>query len=90
MRHELPLFGFSGQDAPARLLIDILLGSLGKSANKLLVIEGPPRVEKGQKSVDLPGRQSLDHLVKPFQLTHEVSGGDCSPGPRIPCGPADN
>ena len=56
VRDALSLFGFGGQDAGDGLFIDFFLGGLGKAAGKLLIADGLPGIQKGQKRVDLPLR----------------------------------
>jgi hypothetical protein len=62
VRDDLSLFGFSGQDARNRFFVGFLFGSLREPAGELLVADGLPGVEKGQESVDLLRRQTVDDL----------------------------
>jgi hypothetical protein len=56
MGDAFPLFGLGCQDAGDGLFIDFFLGDLGKAAGKLLIADGLPGIQKGQKRVDLPLR----------------------------------
>jgi hypothetical protein len=73
------LFGFSGQNARNSLFVGFFLRGLSEPTGEFLIADGLHGFQKGQESVDLLRRQSVDNLVKPLQVTHDYSAGTWAP-----------
>jgi hypothetical protein len=81
------LFGFGGQDSRDCLFVGFLFRSLGKPADEFPIANGLLVFQKGQEGVDLIRRQSVDDLVKSFQVAHDSLAGGILSGFSISCRP---